>query len=48
MYDLADNGYQIIFMQNDKSDEESMQMILNKRYATLIVDMIEDRISEIF
>ena len=45
LYGLANDGYQIIFAQNDKSDDEAMQVVLNKKYATRIVDMIEERIS---
>lgn len=33
------------FAQNDKSDDEAMQVVLNKKYATRVVDMIEERIS---
>jgi len=45
VYGLVNNGYQVIFAQNDKSDDEAMQVVLNKKYATRVVDMIEERIS---
>ena len=45
---LAYDGYQVIFTQNDKSDDESMQVVLNKRYAARIVEMIEERIKGVF
>ena len=41
---LADDGYQVIFATNDKSDDKAMQVVLNKKYATRVVDMIEERI----
>ncbi len=45
VYTLANDGYQIIFAQNDKSDDEAMRIVLNKKYATRVVDMIEGRIN---
>ena len=44
VYALANDGYQVILAQNDKSDDEAMQAVLNKKYATRVVDMIEERI----
>lgn len=45
VYALANDGYQVIFAQNDKSDDETMQVVLNKKYATRIVEMLEGRIN---
>lgn len=44
VYALANDGYQVIFAQNDKSDDEAMQVSLNKKYASRVVEMIEERI----
>lgn len=45
VYALANDGYQVIFAQNDKSDDETMQVVLNKKYSTRVVDMLEGRIN---
>ena len=45
VYALSNDGYQVIFATNDKSDDETMQVVLNKKYATRIVDMLEGRIN---
>lgn len=44
VYALSNDGYQVIFATNDKSDDETMQVVLNKKFAVRVVDMLEGRI----
>lgn len=48
VYALANDGYQVIFAINDKTVDEAMQVVLNKQYATRVVDMLEGRIKGVF
>lgn len=42
--DLKNHGYQVVWTQNDRTDDETMHDYLNRRYAERVVEMIEDRI----
>ena len=44
VYALSNDDYQVIFATNDKSDDETMQVVLNKKFAVRVVDMLEGRI----
>lgn len=43
--DLKKHGYQVVWTQNDRSDDSSLHADLNQRYAEYVVQMIEDRIA---
>lgn len=42
--ELKKHGYQVVWTQNDRSDDETMHDYLNWKYAERVVEMIEDRI----
>ena len=42
--ELKKYGYQVVWTQNDRTDDETMHYYLNRKYAERVVEMIEDRI----
>jgi len=42
--ELKKHGYQVVWTQNDRTDDETMHDYLNRKYAERVVEMIEDRI----
>lgn len=42
--ELKKHGFQVVWTQNDRSDDENLHDYLNWKYAERVVEMIEDRI----
>ena len=42
--ELKKHGFQVVWTQNDRSDDEKLHNFLNRKYAERVVEMIENRI----
>lgn len=46
--ELKKHGFQVVWTQNDRSDDESLHNYLNRKYAERVVKMIEEKIEKDF